>query len=56
MKAGIAGAGMIVPTFMEASRLIPELEVKAICGTERSKEKLEKLAFEQQIKEVYSGV
>lgn len=53
MKAGIAGAGMIVPTFMEASRLIPELEVKAICGTERSKEKLEKLAFEQQIKEVY---
>ena len=46
MKAGIAGAGMIVPTFLAAEKQIPELEAAAICGTVRSKDKAEKLAKE----------
>lgn len=53
MKAGIAGAGMIVPTFLAAEKQIPELEAAVICGTVRSKDKAEKLAKEHGIPQVY---
>lgn len=53
MKAGIAGSGMIVPTFLAAGRQVPGLEVTAICGTERSKDKTKTLAREHQIPQTY---
>lgn len=53
MKTGIAGAGMIVPTFLAAQKQIPELEVTAVCGTARSKDKLEKLAREHGIAKAF---
>ena len=39
MKVGIVGAGMTVPWFLDAAKLIPELEVRALFARKRKKEK-----------------
>lgn len=44
MKIGIAGAGSIVPAFLEAAALVKELEVAAICVRGNSKARMEELA------------
>jgi predicted dehydrogenase len=54
MKVGIAGSGSIVPEFLRTAKLVGELEVVAICGTERSRERLWKLADEYAISNVYT--
>lgn len=53
MNIGIAGSGMIVPDFLEASKKVNEIKIKAICGREKSKEKLEKISEKHDIKTIY---
>ncbi|BCJ96508.1 NAD(P)-dependent oxidoreductase [Anaerocolumna cellulosilytica] len=55
MRVGIAGAGGIVPDFLNAAGYIPEMEIVAICGTERSKDKLNQLATRYQIERIYTN-
>lgn len=49
MKLGILGAGMIVGTFLEMVGEIPEIQLKAILGTERSFDKLVSIQKEYHI-------
>lgn len=53
MNVGIAGAGKIVPRFLDAQRSIAELQVKAICASQRSRERMERLAEEYSISSLY---
>ena len=53
MKIGIAGSGMIVPDFLKAASKISKIQVKAIYGREKSKDKLEKISLEYNIQNVY---
>lgn len=54
MKIGIAGAGKIVPEFLEACRNIEEFEIKAISATENGLERMKKLSSEYGIENVYT--
>lgn len=53
MNTGIAGAGSILPAFLEAQAKIPQMHVKAVCATRRSKGRLEMLAREHGIERIY---
>lgn len=53
MNIGIAGSGMIVPDFLKAAAKVSEIEVKAICGREKSREKLERISSEYNIEKIY---
>jgi predicted dehydrogenase len=55
MKLGIIGSGMIVKELLSITPLLKEVELEAICGTLRSKEKVDGLKNEYGIKRaVYS--
>lgn len=53
MKIGIAGAGTIVPDFLEAQALIEEMQVRAICASHRSEEKMKQLSAQYGIERIY---
>lgn len=52
MKLGIIGAGSIIQDFLPRLKTIKELNIKTIQGTLRSKEKVEKLANDNNIEKV----
>ncbi len=54
MKVGIVGAGLIVDTLFEFVADLKQIEIVAITATERSIDKLNKLAKENDIKYVYT--
>ena len=54
MKLGILGAGMIVGTFLEMVKEIPEIELKSILGTERSYDKLLKIQKDNKIEQAFT--
>ncbi|HCM89729.1 MULTISPECIES: Gfo/Idh/MocA family oxidoreductase [Vagococcus] len=56
MKLGIVGSGMIVNDFLTMVKDIPEIELKAITGTQRSYEKLLNLQKEHEITSVYTDI
>lgn len=53
MKIGIMGSGTIVPDFLKAANKIKDIKVKAICGREKSKDKLLTIANEYNIPSVF---
>ena len=53
MKLGILGAGMIVGHFLEMVKELPKIELTAILGTKRSKEKLLTIQKENNISEAF---
>ncbi|OUP09219.1 Gfo/Idh/MocA family oxidoreductase [Collinsella sp. An2] len=53
MNVGIAGAGTIVPAFLQAQQQISELKVKAICATPDMERRLHALADDYDIDRVY---
>lgn len=53
MKIGIAGAGSIVPSFMEAQAKIPEMEVLAISATKNGAARLKERAKEYDIPHIF---
>lgn len=53
MKIGIAGAGSIVPTFLESQVKVEGLTPYAICASRRSKEKMECFAAQYGIERIY---
>lgn len=53
MNIGIAGAGNIVPHFLEAQHSIAELQVKAICASQRSRERMKRLAEDYSVSSIY---
>lgn len=53
MKVGIVGAGTIVPSFLEGSKRIDDIEVKAICGLDVDLDKMKSLALEYNISQIY---
>lgn len=53
MKLGILGSGNIVSTFFADLKSRNNFEITAICGREQSKEKIEKLAFENNVEKIY---
>ncbi|MGN0159088.1 MAG: Gfo/Idh/MocA family protein [Brotaphodocola sp.] len=55
MKIGIAGAGTIVPVFLQAQKNIGEFHIQAICATKNSREKLMGLAQEYGIETIYDS-
>lgn len=40
MKLGIIGSGMIVKELLSISKILKNVELEAICGTEEAKRKL----------------
>jgi predicted dehydrogenase len=52
MKLGIIGAGMIVKDFLSISSLLKDVEVEAICGTQRSEETMTELKNTYGIKSI----
>jgi predicted dehydrogenase len=54
MKIGIVGSGSIVPDFLNACTLIPQIEVTSILGTERSVNRMESLATQYGIDSIYT--
>ncbi len=56
MKIGIIGTGKIAPEFLETCRNFEDIELQAICGTKRSRDKTEKLKEEFNIKHSYSDI
>lgn len=52
MKLGIIGAGSIIQDFLPRLKTMKELNIKTIQGTLRSKEKVEKLANDNNIEKV----
>lgn len=56
MKLGIIGAGMIVNGLFQFIHTIPEIEIKAICATPHSIEKLQKICAEQNIPAYYTDI
>lgn len=55
MKLGIVGSGLIVTTLFQFVKEIESIEVVAISGTERSKDKLEQLSKDFDIKYTYTN-
>ena len=53
MNIGIAGAGMIVPGFLEAAKKLDFFQLKAICATRRSAKRQKSLADQYGIREIY---
>ena len=53
MRIGIAGAGTIIPEFLNAAKLIEEYEVVAICGRISSQKRMQDLAEERGISKIY---
>lgn len=53
MNVGIAGAGNIVPHFLEAQRSIAELQVNAVCASKHSRERMGRLAEDYSISSIY---
>jgi predicted dehydrogenase len=53
MNVAILGAGSIIPDFMEAAARVPELQMYAIYGRESSREKLERMQQQYQIRRIY---
>ncbi len=56
MKLGVIGSGMIVPEFLSVCKNFDEIELKAICGTQRSAEKTESIKNEFNICNAYSDI
>ncbi len=56
MKLGIIGSGKIVPEFLEVCSKFNEIELQAICGTKRSKDKTDKLKDDFKILKSYSDI
>lgn len=54
MKLAIVGSGMIVTDFLSMVEALPEIELSAIVGTERSRETLTRLQEEYDIEECYT--
>lgn len=54
MKLGILGAGMIVSTFLEMVKELPEIKLKSILGTERSYDKLLTIQKENKIDQAFT--
>lgn len=52
MKLGIIGAGSIIQDFLPRLKTMKELDIKTIQGTLRSKEKVEKLAKDNDVEKV----
>lgn len=55
IKIGIAGAGNIVPDFLEAIKNIKDYELDGICATKNGIEKMEKLSKQYGIKNIYTN-
>lgn len=55
MRIGIAGAGNIVPDFLEASKDIRNFEIVAISATTNGLERMQKLSEEYGIKNIYTN-
>ena len=53
MKIGIAGSGMIVPDFLNAAVKISRIQIQGIYGREKSREKIEKIASDYSIPNIY---
>ena len=53
MKLGILGSGMIVKEFLTITKYLEGIELTAILGTERSRENVEKLKREYNIKNAF---
>lgn len=53
MKLGILGSGMIVKEFLTITKYLKDIELTAILGTQRSKENVEKLKREYNIKNTF---
>lgn len=53
MKLGILGSGMIVKEFLTITKYLEGIELTAILGTERSRENVEKLKKEYNIKNAF---
>ncbi|MEY8353888.1 Gfo/Idh/MocA family oxidoreductase [Lachnospiraceae bacterium 54-53] len=56
MKLAILGAGMIVKDFLSMVGDIPEIELKAIVGTEQDMENMEKYKSESGIEQIYTDL
>ncbi len=54
MKLAILGSGMIVHDFLSMVEQLPDIELKAIVGTERSQEKLVNLQKDYQIEQRFT--
>jgi predicted dehydrogenase len=52
MKLGIIGSGMIVKELLSITPLLKDLELKAICGTQRNEENMNQLKDKYNIKKV----
>ncbi len=55
MKIGVLGSGMIANEFLKVVKDVDGIEVKSICGTERSLDKLKEIASEFKIDEVFTN-
>ncbi len=55
MKVGIVGTGKIVNRILEFTYEVKNMELVAICATERSKEKMKELALKHQIRKTYTN-
>lgn len=53
MQIGIVGAGMTVPWFLEAAKLIPEMEVRALFA--RKEEKRKEICEKYQVPVAYDS-
>lgn len=53
MNIGIAGSGMIVPDFLNAAVKINEIKISAICGREKSIDRIEELSKKYKIEKMY---
>lgn len=53
MKLGIVGAGTIVQPFLSATLEVNEIQLEAICGLEKDKERMEQLSSEFSIPNIY---
>ena len=54
MKLGIAGSGNIVPVFLDAYREVFSSPVYALCGREKSRERLTRLQEEWEIEKIFT--
>lgn len=54
MKIGVAGSGKIVTDALDAMKEVEKIEVRAICGRERSMGKLERFSRDYGIPKIYT--
>lgn len=54
MRLAVIGSGMIVADFLPHASAVPGLTLTAICGTERSRARLDEIAVEHGIRAVYT--